>query len=290
MVFIRKKKVKGKGYYYLVRSVRTGDKVRKIERYLGKKKPTREQLEMFNVSVSESLQEKEIQKLEKIKQSFNKDYKQFSKIAKEKFIKGFSIKFTYNTNRIEGSTLTLRETRLILADKIMPKGKTAVEVKEAENHLKAFNHMLKDKGDLNKELALELHKILLMDIDENAGKIRKENVAIFGSFFKPPKFEKLNYELSAFFEWYKQAKILHPFELACLVHLKFVTIHPFTDGNGRISRLLMNFILKKHNYPMIDMPYEAREDYYEALEKCQIDYVERPFIKYCLKEYIRQYK
>lgn len=289
MAFVRKKKIKGYDYFYLVRSVRTGNKVKKIEKYLGKKKPTKEQLEKFNVSVSEYLLEGDIKKIEKIKQNFNKEYKQLSKIAKEKFINGFSIKFTYNTNRIEGSTLTLRETRLILVDKIMPKGKTTREVKEAENHAEAFNYMLQERGDLNMEFILKIHSILLKGIDENAGKIRKENVGIYGTFFKPPHYKELNYELKAFFEWYKQAKILHPFELACLVHLKFVTIHPFTDGNGRISRLLMNFILKKYGYPMLDIPYEDREDYYEELESCQLDKIENPFVTYCLREYLKQY-
>ena len=171
----------------------------------------------------------------------------------------------------------------------MPKGKTRVEVKEAENHEKAFNCMLQEKGNLSMDFILKLHSILLEDIDENAGKIREENVGIFGTFFKPPKFEELSYELKAFFEWYKQAKILHPFELACLVHLRFVTIHPFTDGNGRISRLLMNFILKKYSYPMLDIPYEDREDYYEVLERCQLDKIEKPFVNYCFKEYLKQY-
>ena len=290
MVFLRKKKIKDHDYYYLVRSVRIGNKVKKIEKYLGRKKPTKKQLEKFNVSISENLAEKHIEKIEEIKQNFKKDYEELPKTAKEKFIEGFLVKFTYNTNRIEGSTLSLMQTRLVLVDKIMPEGKTRREVKEAENHAEAFNYMLKEKGDLNLDFILKLHLILLKDIDEDTGKIRIHNVAISGSFFKPPKHEELNYELKVFFEWYKKAKVLHPFELASLVHLKFVTIHPFSDGNGRISRLLMNFILKKHGYPMLDIPYRDREDYYETEEKCQLDNVEKPFVYYCLKEYLKQYK
>ena len=288
MAFIRTKKIKGNNYYYLVRSIRIKNKVKKIEKYLGRKKPTSEQLQKFNVSISRCLTKQQIEKLEEIKQEFDKKYKSLSNIAKEKFINGFLIKFTYNTNRIEGSTLSLRETSLILADKIMPKGKTSKEVKEAENHAEAFNYMLKEKVNLKHEFILKLHSILLKDIDQSAGRIREENVGIYGVMFKPPHYEELDYELKAFFEWYEEAKILHPFELACLVHLKFVTIHPFTDGNGRISRLLMNFILKKHGYPMLDIPYEGREDYYNALETCQIEGVEKPFIDCCFKEYLRQ--
>jgi len=77
--------------------------------------------------------------------------------------------------------------------------------------------------------------------------------------------------LREFFRWYyKNKKKLHPVELAALVHLKFVTIHPFTDGNGRISRLMMNFILHKHGYPLLNIPYEKRAGYYNALERAQI--------------------
>jgi Fic family protein len=290
MAFVRKKKIKGKEYFYLVRSLRIGKKIKKIEKYLGKKEPTKEQLAQFNISISNYLLEQQIARIESIKLHFQTEYQKFSKIAKEKFIQGFLIKFTYNTNRIEGSTLTLKDTRLILVDKIMPQGKTAREVKEAENHEKAFNLMLSYKKDLDMAFILNLHSILLNDIDENAGKIRTENVAIIGAFYRPPHYEELDYELKSFFEWYARAKMLHSFELACLVHLKFVTIHPFTDGNGRISRLLMNFILKKNNYPMLDIPYANRENYYEVLEKCQISKLEKPFILYCLKEYVKQYR
>jgi Fic family protein len=136
----------------------------------------------------------------------------------------------------------------------------------------------------------ELHSILMNGISEYAGKIREHNVAIMGSYFRPPKHEKLDIELKAFFEWYEQAKVLHPFELSCLVHLKLVTIHPFSDGNGRMSRLLQNFILKKHNYPMIDIRNEAREEYYEAEEQYQMHDKEKPFVEFCLRQYVEEYK
>lgn len=270
--------------------MRVGKEIRKIEKYLGKRKPTKKELEKFNTFVIECLSEENVKKIELIKRNFDKKYKEMSKVGREKFIKNFLIKFTYNTNRIEGSTLTLRDTKLILADEIMPKGKTSREVKEAENHAEAFNLILNEKADLDIDFLLRLHAILLKRIDTEAGKIRKEEVAIYGSTYMPPPHEELDYGLKAFFEWYNQTKkIIHPFELACLVHLRFVTIHPFTDGNGRISRLLMNFVLKRKGYPMLDISYDDREEYYDALEKCQTDKIEKPFVLYCLKEYLKQY-
>tara|TARA_Y100000310_G_C20692961_1_gene823568 strand:- start:2966 stop:3835 length:870 start_codon:yes stop_codon:yes gene_type:complete len=289
MVFIRKKKIKGNDYYYLVKSTRIANKVKKVEKYLGKEKPSKKTIDNLNMAPSKYLNEKQISQLEKIKTNFHKNYTTLSSTAQEKYIDHFRVKFTYNTNKIEGSTLTLRETKLILVDQIMPQGKTRKEVKEAENHAKVFNHMLSYKRDLNMNFLLETHTILLEDIEEFAGQLRKENVMIVGSYFKPVKHEKVKAEVNAFFDWYKNAKTLHPFELACLIHLKLVTIHPFSDGNGRISRLMLNFILKKHKFPMLDIPFEDREDYYDTLENCQLDNLEEPFVKMCYQLYKKQH-
>lgn len=290
MVFVRKKEINGKPYYYLVKSTRIGDTIKKTEKYLGKKKPTKHELQRYIVGKTSYLSAEKQQQLETIKAQAAQTYKKLSSIGKKKYFKDFLIKFTYNTNRIEGSTLTLRETSLILEDHIMPQGKTSKEVREAENHVETFNALLAHKKDLTLSFILSLHHTLLHSIDESAGKIRKENVAIFGSYFKPPKHERLTIELKAFFSWYDEAKVLHPFELAALVHLKFVTIHPFSDGNGRISRLLFNFILHKHGLPFIDFPYADREEYYASLEECQLENREQPFVEYCLTEYLKQYQ
>jgi Fic family protein len=94
-----------------------------------------------------------------------------------------------------------------------------------------------------------------------------------------------------FFKWYnKNTNVMHPVELAGLAHLKFVTIHPFTDGNGRIGRLLMNFILKKRRYPMLDIPYSNRTSYYNALERAQIKTVESTYVQWFFRHYIKENK
>jgi Fic family protein len=97
--------------------------------------------------------------------------------------------------------------------------------------------------------------------------------------------------IKEFFDWYnKEKKVLHPAELAALIHLKFVTIHPFTDGNGRISRLMMNFVLKKFNFPMLDIPYTKRSSYYNALERSQVNKDENIFIQWFFRRYLAEYK
>lgn len=284
MVFIRTKKIGKYRYKYLVKtSHKNGKAVQEVIKYLGKEDITK---------IKPILSKEDIKTLNRIKNNFLKEKKRIPRLAFDSNLKNFLIKYTYNTNAIEGSTLTLRETSLILKDKITPKGKSLTEIKEAENHAKAFEFMYLYKKDIDKSFILQVHKLLMKDIkDEFAGKIRDFNVSIGGVLFKPPSFEALSYELKSLFKWYEKTKSrLHPFELASLAHLKFVTIHPFGDGNGRTSRLLMNFILKKNDFPMLDIPYANREDYYDSLENCQINKIEKPFVTYLKKEYLGEYQ
>ena len=97
--------------------------------------------------------------------------------------------------------------------------------------------------------------------------------------------------LTEFFQWYNRNKNkMHPVELAAIAHLKFVTIHPFGDGNGRISRLMMNFILNKKKYPMLNIPYEGRKSYYNALERSNMKNEDGIFLQWFVKRYIREHK
>jgi Fic family protein len=133
-------------------------------------------------------------------------------------------------------------------------------VKEAEAHQKIFSEMLKQQKDLSLQLILNWHKRLFEATKQDiAGKIRKHQVAISGSKFLPPSPAEIPSMLRDFFRWYERSRQkLHPVELASLVHLKFVTVHPFADGNGRISRLIMNCILHRSNFPMLNIAYQNR--------------------------------
>ena len=283
MPYIRTRR---KGEYLYKELVETvyehGKPVQKFLKHLGK-------AEAYPVTAV--LESENIVLLEKIKNKENKELQKMPQSIKEKFLQDFIIKFTCDTNRIEGSTLTLQDTSLILKDKIVPKGASIREVKEVENHEKAFDFMYAYEEDISLLFILKMHQLLLQNIDEEiAGKIRNFNVMISGSVFKPIPYEQVDFELKEFFAWYEKAKKkLHPFEVSGLVHLYFVTIHPFGDGNGRIARLLMNFILKKHDYPMLNVLYKEREEYYEALQECQINKIQKPFLEYLFREYEKQY-
>ncbi len=170
----------------------------------------------------------------------------------------FAIRFTYDTPRIEGSKLTLRETADLLERGTTPRAKPLEDVKEAEAHKELFYEILAYKKDLSLSTILYWHKKLFQATKPDiAGRLRRHQVAISGSKFVPPFPAEVYPLLMEFFRWYaKNKNRLHPVELAAFVHLKFVTTHPFADGNGRISRLLMNFILNRHGYPMLNVPYE----------------------------------
>jgi len=286
---IIKKKIKEREYFYLEHSYREDSKVKKVSKYLGTEIPKNID-EIKSDIFAEINRIKWYTDLEKIKKNFNKEFKSFPRSGKEKYYENFVVKFTYNSNKIEGSTLTLKETGRLLEEGIAPANKPIKDVKEAESHKKVFNLMINEQKDLSWGIVLKWHRELFKNIDDEiAGKIRKHPVGIAGSKFEPPMSIELDLLLNEFFDWYKKNKKMHPVELAALVHLKFVTIHPFTDGNGRISRMIMNFILHKNGFPMLNIEYLNRSSYYTALERSQIKENERIFVQYLIKRYLKVY-
>lgn len=180
------------------------------------------------------------------------------------------IEWTYNSNAIEGNTLTLSETKVVL-EGITIGGKSVVEHLEAINHRDAIlflENIVDRQEDISEWNIRNLHQIILKDIDNlNAGKYRMENVLIGGAKHIPPDYlmvpvlmQKLVYEDNR--EWIHY----HPVVRAALLHGEFVKIHPFIDGNGRTARLLLNLVLMSNGYPPIVIKKESRLAYYDALD------------------------
>ncbi|HEV2193799.1 MAG TPA: Fic family protein [Nitrosopumilaceae archaeon] len=291
MVTIKKKIVKGQTYYYLEHSIREGKKVQKKEVYLGSKIPS--DIEQIRKNFLDSIyRERWYVDADRIKQKFSKEQKVVPKSVREKELQNFITRFTYDTQRIEGSTLTRRETADLLESSITPKSKPMMDVQEAEAHRDLFYEILKSKKELSMQVVLDWHwKLFQKTKKDIAGKFRKYQVAIGSSKFMPPSPVEVHPMMTEFFQWYhKNKNKLHAVELAALAHLKFVTIHPFGDGNGRISRLIMNFILNRKNYPMLDIPYEVRNSYYNALERSQLKKEDRIFLQWFAKKYIKEHK
>ena len=291
MVSISKKNIGGKTYHYLEHSYRKNGRVDKKTKYLGKRMPKNIE-ELKQEFLLEVYRELWFEKFNKIKENFNKEKKKISTSAKQKQLENFTIRFTYNTNKIEGSTLTLRETALLLEKGITPSRRPIEDVKETEKHQKVFYEMLSYKKEVDLTTLLHWHEKLFEETKkEDAGKIRKYPVGISGSKYKPPAPIDLDYLLTEFFDWYKKNRTkLHPVYLAALVHLKFVTVHPFGDGNGRISRLFMNYVLNKNKYPMIVIDYSDRNSYYNALEQSQMKKDETIFAQWFFKRYLKEFE
>lgn len=291
MVTIKTKKIKDQIYYYLEHSIRKGKQVKKKEIYIGKKIP--QNIEQLKRNLLDDIyKERWYADVDRIKQRFSKEHRTMPKSAREKQLQNFAISFTYDTQRIEGSTLTLRETADLLEKGITPKNRPIRDVKEAEAHRDLFYEILDLKKDLSLQMVLEWHwKLFNLTKPDIAGKIRKHQVTISSSRFMSPSPVEVYPLVTEFFKWYNKNKgKIHPVELAAIAHLKFVTVHPLADGNGRISRLIMNFILHKKGYPMLDIKYEGRNSYYNALEKSHLKKEDRTFLQWLVKRYIKEYR
>ncbi|WP_335951591.1 Fic family protein [Acinetobacter beijerinckii] len=181
------------------------------------------------------------------------------------------LRWTYHSNAIEGNTLTLLETKVVL-EGITVGGKALREHFEAINHREAILYVediIKKQEPFSEWQIRNIHQLILKNIDdENAGRYRQQNVLISGATTNPPDYTFLNDKMAQFIDWYnKDAHNLHPVERAAKVHADFVGIHPFVDGNGRTSRLLMNLELLKAGYPPSVITVENRLAYYEALDQ-----------------------
>ncbi len=174
---------------------------------------------------------------------------------------------TYHSNAIEGNTLTLPETKLVLEEGITIGGKSLREHLEATNNAKAFDlieDIAENKKTIDHAVIQQIHEAVTSGILENAGKYRTRNVRITGAVKTPPDWSKVTRLMDELIEKTTQSK-KHPVETAAFLHHRFVEIHPFIDGNGRMSRLLTNLYLIAQGYPPIVLKIEDRGKYYRFL-------------------------
>lgn len=204
------------------------------------------------------------------KKALLKDARPLPQIALQKIKDALSVEWTYNSNRIEGNTLTLRETQMVLEEGVTIKGKSLREHFEAKNHELALQYLYKlVKKDyiLNARDILDIHSYVLRSIEEDyAGRLRNSGVRISGANFVPPNARKvpdLLDELISFIV--ENPQNLNDIELATVFHHKFVWIHPFFDGNGRTVRLVMNLLLLKVGFTPAIILSTDRKKYYSAL-------------------------
>lgn len=179
------------------------------------------------------------------------------------------LEWTFNSNAIEGNTLTLKETKVVL-EGITIGGKAIREHFEAINHSEAIGYVeavVADQEPFSEHLVKSIHQLILKNIDNtNAGRYRQENVVISGAEHTPPSHVLVSEQMQNLVKWYQNFEG-HPLERAARLHVDFVKIHPFIDGNGRTARLLMNFDLIKSGYQPVIFKASDRLTYYEALDK-----------------------
>lgn len=187
----------------------------------------------------------------------------------------YRIGLTYSSNALEGNTLTISETKVILEDGITVGGKPLKDCYEATGHAKAYDFMLETARSENlvfsEEMILNLHKLFYSSLDiDNAGKYRTYQVFITGTEYLPPTADEVPELMEEFVsELNAKKESLHPVMLAAFAHRRLVDIHPFTDGNGRTARLLMNLIFVNKGYQVVSIPPILRTEYIGALQAAQ---------------------
>ena len=291
MAYTEVQKKGNKKQYYRTVSVREGKKVSKKRKYMGSDLTGEElagaerEADIELGVLASLLNDDEVERLERVKQRFE----EVPKASFENRYETFVSQFTHDSTAIEGNTLTLRETAIVLFDGIVPKGKSIAEINEVIGHRKAFDLMLEHTGDITREYICEIHSLVMKDtispkFDQQIGQYRTVQVYIRGLDWRPPAPKDVPGDMKALLVWYSKNKNrLHPLVVAIYFHVGFEVVHPFIDGNGRVGRLLMNFILHKNGYPMVNIPNLRKHEYYEALDKAQNEGDLRHFINLMLE-------
>lgn len=282
-------RTKGKqDYHYMIHKT----SIRQYEKYIGKIIPT-------NIEQIKKDFELEIFRKEKnpVLEEIKKNYFFHTKNIDSKILKsehhGFKITHTYSTQRIEGSTMTLGQTKKLLEQKLSPKDTSTEDIIEAEQIAIIFDQMLNHKNDeISKKLILSWHEILFEKTDSNnAGSFRREDVAPYMGKTEYVLWADVIPSIEELLDWYKQnKKIINPVELSSRFHRRFELIHPFIDGNGRIGRMTMLLILYRNKYPMMNIEPKEKDTYVKKLESSYLQNDELIFLKWFVLKYLRDHK
>lgn len=200
----------------------------------------------------------------------------------------FLVEFTYNSNAIEGNTLTLRETALVL------EGLT-IDQKPLKDHLEAVGHrdaflyvqqLVTDQAAISEKVIKDIHSLVLMDRPDDKGVYRRIPVTIMGAYHEPPQPYLVPVQMEQLITGQKKIKC-HSIENAALFHLNFEGIHPFIDGNGRTGRLILNLMLMQQGYPAINVKFADRKRYYSCFDRYYKDKTAAPMVE-MVAEYLEQ--
>lgn len=304
-MYVEKRKYYGKTRYWLAHSFREGGKIHKIRKLLGtdlskeileNRKKKAEQLILEEISkykiikdpLHDKISKEEIEFIKRLEVEANLKVVHLS----ESDWKKFSEVFSYNTNAIEGSELTLKETGDVIEKGIWPVEKSKQDIAEALGVDEAITFIRKTKEHISLDLIKEIHKIVFKNSKDFAGEFRKrgeEVVVRTGAgiiVHEGSPSSRVIPLLKELIGWYNKYKGEYPgILLAAVIHNQFENIHPFADGNGRIGRILLNNILLKNNLPPLNIDLKNQKEYYATLQAYENEGNIRPTIELMLKEY-----
>ena len=279
---IYKKFSQNKPYFYLDERVRIDGKSKKIQVYLGKSVPNdladfyvelshKEKSlvkdSLFDLFVFEKIfNEEQIAKIEDLRIELKYHLLNLSDAKKERLWTRYAVQFIFESNAIEGSKLSQREVTSIVQKQYIKQTIERREIKEVRNSIEAFNLLRRGKFKLNQHQIINLHKLLVDGLRINTG-YKKVNIVVNNKTTTPVG--EVRHEMNELLKWWKKNKKSkrHPLVMAADWHQRFESIHPFEDGNGRVGRLLFNFILSQYDYPPILFLYQNRRLYFNALNQ-----------------------
>ncbi len=298
MAYIYKKMINGKPYYYLRISKRVkGRSITKDVAYLGNdvsrissrldKLPAEYRKEIRKgyrnirkfiesnhylekvgkLKENKYLSKDILKETEAVRLHFNDRFLKLDSRTRDEVYKNFLIDFAFNTTSIEGNTITLKEADKLLKENLTPKERSPREIFDLQNTEKVFFYLLEERPRFDSSLMVKVHDDLMKNIDSREG-FRTHDIKVFRSNFEASPAKYIKTDISLLFRWYHRfEKRLHPLVLASLFHHKFESIHPFSDGNGRTGRMILNYILILRGYPPLIVKKKNRADYLRRLSK-----------------------
>ena len=309
MVFVSSKAIKGKKRYYLEKSVRLlNGKVKKFSIYLKdydakrKYKDINHYKRLLNGNISKELtefaaryykkinifNEELLKRLEEIKLGYKEITKKLSKKQLQDIIDRFTANFTYESNAIEGNSLTLKDVTFVLHEKKAIKGKDLREIYETLNTREAMELVFSNKLRVNEKDIIKLHKILVKNTGIPFGYKKVPNFLMHRQL-ETTRPEKVKEEMGKLINWYNENETIHPLQRAVIFHGKFEKIHPFEDGNGRVGRLLINIMLLNNRYPPLIIRKSQRLSYFSCLEAFDKGYEDK-LNRFLVEKYKKTYE
>ena len=301
MVYFSEKTINGKKYIYLMKSIRLPDgKVVSLQKIIDKKGNLEKLGEKYrsffeqkekeayanfaarNYNTAGVYSKDELAKIEAMKVDYQSLIKGFSKEQHKDVFDRFIANFTYESNAIEGSSLTLKDVSIVMFEERSLEGKDLREIWETRNSREVMEKILNGKFKINEKDIIKMHKMLMKNIDGRIGYKQFPN-EILGSSVKLTPPEKVEEEMGKLVGLYeKNSDRLHPLQMSAVFHGKFERIHPFADGNGRVGRFIVTAMLINEGYPPLIIRKTHREAYIKAIEDFQRGYatnLERFFLE-----------